>query len=200
LQVLYTIDLSSFWKAWDILLAVSLVWAGLMWLFSMFTYNRRRRSPPVDRDWLGAAVLNAAGAVGKAFFFLSFAVAGYWFVFYKGQDAVFMMIPEDAGLEKWKTVVTVAVITQAAYIAYILYRQTTNDIFFLDWEKPRWSLEGVGDKNPTPVSVWRTLLVANEWNELQTIRLSSLELTLTTLLLLLYGFDLGGLGAFTPNR
>eukprot|EP00959_Pyramimonas_sp_CCMP1952_P417637 8749965-Pyramimonas_sp.AAC.1 len=29
----------------------------------MFAYNRRRRSPPVDRDWLAAMVFHAAGAV-----------------------------------------------------------------------------------------------------------------------------------------
>jgi hypothetical protein len=48
-------------------------------------------------------------------------------------------------------------------------------------------------------STWRTLFVCNEWNELQTVRLTSPEFTLMTLLLLLYGFQLESLGAFTPN-
>lgn len=42
------------------------------------------------------------------------------------------------------------------------------DVFFLDWEKPRRVLaKGGGKEEAAPVSCWRTLLVANEWNELQ---------------------------------
>jgi hypothetical protein len=53
------------------------------------------------------------------------------------------------------------------------------DIFFLDWEKPRRILaKGGGREEPGPVSAWRGLLVANEWNELQTARLTSPSFTL----------------------
>jgi len=41
--------------------------------------------------------------------------------------------------------------------------------------------------------------VCNEWNELQTVRLTNPEFTLMVLLLLLYGCQLESLGAFTPN-
>lgn len=41
--------------------------------------------------------------------------------------------------------------------------------------------------------------MCNEWNELQTERLTNPELTLMVLLLLLYGCQLESLGAFTPN-
>lgn len=42
------------------------------------------------------------------------------------------------------------------------------DVFFIDWEKPRRVLaKGGGREEAAPVSAWRTLLVANEWNELQ---------------------------------
>jgi len=55
------------------------------------------------------------------------------------------------------------------------------DIFFLDWEKPRRVLaKGGGREEPGPVSAWRTLLVANEWNELQTARFTRPTFTLLT--------------------
>lgn len=55
------------------------------------------------------------------------------------------------------------------------------DIFFLDWEKPRRVLaKGGGREEPGPVSAWRTLLVANEWNELQTARFTCPTFTLLT--------------------
>lgn len=55
------------------------------------------------------------------------------------------------------------------------------DIFFLDWEKPRRILaKGGGREEPGPISAWRTLLVANEWNELQTLRFTCPTFTLLT--------------------
>lgn len=55
------------------------------------------------------------------------------------------------------------------------------DILFLDWEKPRRVLaKGGGREEPGPVSAWRTLLVANEWNELQTSRFTCPTFTLLT--------------------
>jgi len=35
----------------------------------------------------------------------------------------------------------------------------------MDWEKTRGRLRDVDE--PLPVSIWRTLFVANEWNEMQ---------------------------------
>lgn len=68
-------------------------------------------------------------------------------------------------------------------ILYTMYSQIYVDIFFIDWERPRGSvavgggaggMEGRGQQGgggvSTPVSVMRTLFVANEWREIQTIR------------------------------
>ena len=52
--------------------------------------------------------------------------------------------------------------------------QTCLDIFFVDWERARRVVpRGGGREEAAPVSCWRTLFVANEWNELQTLRLTS---------------------------
>ena len=52
--------------------------------------------------------------------------------------------------------------------------QTCPDIFFIDWERARRVVpRGGGREEAAPVSCWRTLFVANEWNELQTLRLTS---------------------------
>jgi meckelin len=66
-----------------------------------------------------------------------------------------------------------------------VYVQAHIDIFFIDWEKPRPSSnrrqlastdEAAVAAAPTEaeegshcVSIWRTLFIANEWNELQTV-------------------------------
>ena len=65
----------------------------------------------------------------------------------------------------------------------LLYRQTHVDIFFVDWEKPR-----MGNDGPHPISVWRRLFVANEWNERSNLRISSLTASLLLTLMALVGF------------
>ena len=71
-----------------------------------------------------------------------------------------------------------AFVMKAIDILYILHSQIYVDIFFIDWERPRGSISvgGGGDGRggqynvSSPVSVMRTLFVANEWREIQTIR------------------------------
>ena len=48
---------------------------------------------------------------------------------------------------------------------YLVYSQINTNIFLVDWEKPKDTSSLV-----LPVSMWRTVLVANEWNEIQTMR------------------------------
>ena len=53
--------------------------------------------------------------------------------------------------------------------------QVTIDIFFIDWERPHGKVVVSGDAQQqkgqqASVSIWRTYFVANEWNEIQTVR------------------------------
>ena len=75
----------------------------------------------------------------------------------------------------------------------IFLAQTSHDVFFIDWEQPRGGggakedEEGRGrdeaaDAGAMPISVWRTIFVANEWAKLQDARMVSTEISLFTLL------------------
>ena len=53
--------------------------------------------------------------------------------------------------------------------------QVTVDVFLIDWERPRGKAAQATDMKvdtaaQSPVSIWRTCFVANEWNEIQTVR------------------------------
>ena len=67
----------------------------------------------------------------------------------------------------------------------LVHKQCTSEVLFVDWEPPR----NPDPKNPNPVSAWRTIFVANEWTELQTLRRTS-----THFVLFWMGFFLVGLG------
>ena len=60
-------------------------------------------------------------------------------------------------------------------------------IFFIDWERSRGRIMKGARGSSTPVSVWRTIFMANEWNELQTVRKTSIELTLICVVSILNG-------------
>lgn len=60
------------------------------------------------------------------------------------------------------------------------------DIFLIDWERPK-ATSGINSTEIQlqPVSIWRTYFVANEWNEIQTKRKTSLLLQMLITVLLL---------------
>lgn len=80
---------------------------------------------------------------------------------------------------------------KALQFLHKLVSQITIDIFFIDWERPKGkvlkAVEGEGGVRSAtvPVSIWRTYFVANEWNEIQTVRkINPLFQVLTTLFFL----------------
>ena len=70
------------------------------------------------------------------------------------------------------------VVWQAVGLLWLVYEQCTIGIFMIDWEHPRPSTGGV-------VSVWRMYFVANEWNEIQVLRKSSMSLQIILVLFIL---------------
>ena len=72
-------------------------------------------------------------------------------------------------------------------------------MFFLDWEKPRTTTTAGGKNTSTPVSAWRQFFIANEWNKIQSKRLTSRPLTLLFMILFLEGLNYKGLAVIEPT-
>jgi hypothetical protein len=84
------------------------------------------------------------------------------------QEEVQLLMLRDEQLANFRVTVVLAIVGQGLGLAHLLWRQVNVDVFFVDWEKPRRVLaKGGGREDAAPVSCWRTLLAANEWNELQ---------------------------------
>jgi meckelin len=67
---------------------------------------------------------------------------------------------------------------QTISVLWMIGEQCNVDIFLIDWESPRPTKGEI-------VSVWRMFFVANEWNELQVARKSSISLQVILVLLTL---------------
>ena len=67
-----------------------------------------------------------------------------------------------------------------------------SDVIFIDWERP--IRKGGGG-----VSMWRTVLIANEWNRMQTRRKNSVEFSLILVGFFMYGLDQYNNASPQPN-
>ncbi|XP_074864667.1 meckelin-like [Carettochelys insculpta] len=134
-----------------------------------------------------------AGALGNAFFMVTLGTGIYWLIVFKGQQssAVEIMVPPAGSQIENNFIVylSCAFALKALDLLHLIITQLTISIFLIDWEKPKekavFKSTAGGQKATSSVSVWRTFLVANEWNEMQTCRKSNPSLQLFAVLLLL---------------
>jgi hypothetical protein len=74
----------------------------------MFIYMRKRPDQMLDLVFLLRAVIEAAKIVSRLFFLLSLCGAAYWFIFFKMQSVVYVMMPTDAHVKSFRLVLIVA--------------------------------------------------------------------------------------------
>ncbi|GBF95222.1 meckelin [Raphidocelis subcapitata] len=191
----------SFWYAWQTLLVVLLVvCGGPVWAWRVARYLRRRSAQPADAELLLFAGLAAVDAFSGALVAALVLVSLYWLALAKLQEEVHLLVPPDSGMYNFWVTLVLAVVGQAVGLLWVLYEQVNVDVFFLDWEKPRRVLaKGGAREDAAPVSAWRGLLVANEWNELQAARATSPPLTLLAVAALLDGAGFATAGYLAPD-
>ncbi|KAH9584254.1 Meckelin [Trypanosoma melophagium] len=80
-----------------------------------------------------------------------------------------------------------ATVTKGIAVIYRIIEQCNADYFVIDWERSKGQL--LRENRILPVSMWRSTFVANELNELQTLRRWRPLLCMTIILLFLIGLD-----------
>ncbi|XP_042293719.1 meckelin-like [Sceloporus undulatus] len=170
---------------------------GFLALLSAFletgTWVRRSRLPNVNFMIILKFFAFFAGSLANVFFVVTLGIGIYWLIVFKGQQvsAVEMMLPAAGSQIETNFIVYLlcAFVLKSVNIIHILITQTTVSIFLIDWEKPkaRQTVQAsTGNQGAaSSVSAWRTFLIANEWNEIQTHRKVSPSLQLFAVLLLL---------------
>ncbi|TRY84592.1 hypothetical protein DNTS_001329 [Danionella cerebrum] len=145
-------------------------------LLKTASWKRRIASPLVDLQTIMKFLVFYAGDLANVFFIITVGTGLYWLIFFKAQLFVSVLLPSPAQEERFVVYVGCAFALKTVQFLHKLFVQLSVDIFFIDWERPRSKasklVEGSGESkcHATPVSIWRTYFVANEWNEIQTIR------------------------------
>ncbi|CAM9514327.1 unnamed protein product [Ascophyllum nodosum] len=198
----YTMDSGDFWDLCRALFAVVIVLTSLTGLWRLRNWHVRTShfqapatiAPPrymyqmVNWHFILQGILLVSHTFVLYLFPFVFLLCSYWFVFFKLQQSVFLMLPADRTGYGTKgeyfpleAMVDAMFLFQLCRVGKLLHRQCTSDVFLVDWEKdergnkgqqaPRGEALGrEGVSVCRGVSVWRQLLVANEWNRLGTRR------------------------------
>lgn len=195
-EIVYYMNLDSHNLAIWISLAVLCFFSFVAAIFRIWIWNRRSGKLAPDMISLFKFVMFLCGGIANSFFFVIIGVSLYWLIFFKGQDVAFVVIPQTDQETIFRILIIIAFILKLLDVIHLIFTQTSFDIFFIDWERPRQDLS-TSTQNPllppikknektaksdrenlikedsneyNKISCWRTLFVANEWNEIQTFR------------------------------
>eukprot|EP00192_Tetraselmis_astigmatica_P007222 CAMPEP_0117648244 /NCGR_PEP_ID=MMETSP0804-20121206/289_1 /TAXON_ID=1074897 /ORGANISM="Tetraselmis astigmatica, Strain CCMP880" /LENGTH=734 /DNA_ID=CAMNT_0005453809 /DNA_START=315 /DNA_END=2519 /DNA_ORIENTATION=+ len=200
--------IEQFIQAWDYMIIATMMAAIIVALVKMYRYAQNEGRSSSDANAGGFMVFLEGIAVGAdvgsmATFFVLVGICVYWVCFFKLQATVFTMLPPDDG-EVWyrfRVSVMCTVIGRVYAVLWMVWKQTSVDIFVLDWTEPKDELDEKKEGlTKGKVSCWRTLFVANEWNELQTLRITNLEVTMLLLIFLLSGIGLENGAKVDPDE
>jgi len=100
----------------------------------------------------------------------------------------YILLPEDKWWGPYRDFDIIFGLTASAKLIVMfikIWMQTSYDVFFIDWEKPKKNPQKAKD-NET-VNVWRTIFTCNELNELQNSPLVTLEFTYIVYLFFMFG-------------
>jgi len=141
-------------------------------------------------------------SLGDLFFIMLCCLTFYTWIFYKGQQAVYYLLPSLSGSSEvylLRTFIIVCFVAKLVDVLFKIYQQLQVDVFFVDWEKPKENENNVQDDEGSAapggsiggVSVWRKLFAANKWNDLQSIRQINVPLTLFFMIFLMEPSGIG---------
>jgi meckelin len=198
----YTMQLDYFW---NVMLGVGIAWIILMVIWAGIKLSVRQQSQSMT--WNGIAA-DIVGSTADWLFSGMFLVSAYWFCFFKLQSEVESLLPLENPHPSFLVCVVVAGWCKIIHVALLIFGQCNIDLFFIDFEPgsvKEKERRGGGHKGEDEeggalpqVSVWRSIVIANEWNEMQTERHTDIDFTLIFLLFFLRGLDLINLDTPQP--
>ena len=212
----YGMDTSHFWTIAEGIFIGTNVLVFLCWVVRLYVWtkiNPQKDSPTTYTRWIfltGIRMLISTWAF--IHFWYLFSLTGYWFIFYKMQYHVYVLIPPlTTWSQNYYPFVTMLALVIAGCLfnaLYNVYRQVNLDLILIDWEKPNRNPlarnnieEAVGESAVYKeyVSAWRYLFIVNELNELQSQRYISVEFTFFLFLFFLDGLGWDQLSNAEPN-
>ncbi|KAJ3215033.1 Meckelin [Dinochytrium kinnereticum] len=181
-RVTYSMKLGTFYLTMQVLFSLATVVMILFSLYQARNWNKRNMAGPGD-------------SIDLKFLGQLFVIAG--------QGALYVLLPNSSyDIKLYFTILLTALCGQTISVISKIRIQCKTDVFFLDWEKSKGKLLVNGNElSPTqaPVSVWRSIFMANQWNSLQTYRKVHVGFLLVWMYFILDGLDVKYAATPQPN-
>ncbi|XP_075045430.1 meckelin-like [Mixophyes fleayi] len=185
--VTYTQSAGTYKRDTNIALGVLGGLAALLAFLETSSWLRRSGQQTVGIMVIIKFLAFVSGTLANAFFLIVYGTAIYWLIAFKGQTStVSVTLPPAGGQIENDFIIylSVAFALKVLELLHLLVTQLTCRMFLIDWEKSKEKTAS-NAQGKSSVSIWRTILVANEWNEIQTHRKLSPLFQLFMVLLLL---------------
>lgn len=209
LKVKYSMDFRTSKQNISISVGVMSVFAVLWSLLETYKWGKRCGKVGVDMSGIVRLLLILCGNMANIMFLVMFCTCLYWTLIFKRQDVAFLFLPTTDEEYLIKQYLISSFSLKSIHLFYVLYEQMTIDLFLVDWEKPRarntiphpklQKSKGDDIKAEQPVSIWRLYFIANEWNEIQTLRKINLAYQLIAMLFFLKVVDLEKYATYDVN-
>ena len=176
--------------------------AILYGLILVYSWRRREGIEVIDLPTMLHFVAFCLGALATIYFWILFGLSSLWLIFFKEQHVVYRLLPTSNQENIFRNLLIIAFVFKLIDLVHVISFQTNIDVFFVDWERPR-PLPRAANQSvdaKAPVSVWRTLFIGNEWNELQTLRKISPEIQIGLVLFFLKAIGFEHLTTTDPVR
>ncbi|XP_018025139.1 meckelin-like [Hyalella azteca] len=210
LEVQYNMDFSDAKRDVSISAGVMSIFAVLWSLIEAYSWGKRSGKVGVDLSGIFRLLLISCGNLANVFFLVMFSACLYWTIIFKHQGVVFLLLPTPQDEYLIKQYLISAFSLKLVHLCYVFYGQMTLDLFLIDWEKPRAQntiphprlskkSELTGNSSGQTISIWRIYFIANEWNEIQSLRKINLAYHLIAILFFLKVLGVENHASFNPN-
>ncbi|ORY52362.1 hypothetical protein BCR33DRAFT_316184 [Rhizoclosmatium globosum] len=134
-KVQYVMSMADFWAQMQIFFSLTTAGVLLAAIYRTLQWSKRNTvaGESIDAQIIVQSVVNICGCAGSTYFWYLGLLSCYWFVFYKGQSALYLLIPTEAhDIYIFTTTLAVTTVTQSIYLAVRIYSQCKVNIFFFD--------------------------------------------------------------------
>jgi len=180
-QTEYILDASGIKTTAVVFLAIFGALSLAYFLYKAFIYVQHKGVDGIDTSVILGIVAELLHVIGVLVFTISFIFSFYIMAFFKWQNSVFLWLPTESDMAILSTYQWIAFISFSLSTIIKLIEQMRLDVFIVDWETPK--------KKGLPVSSWRRIMIANEWNRVLCVRCYNVPFTLICLLFILLGYD-----------
>ncbi|KRX87863.1 Meckelin [Trichinella pseudospiralis] len=198
-------NLSFFLK---IALTVSVVLCVVLAIFRSWTWARQTGKRVLDFAALIKFVVAFCSFASTIVYCIIAVASFYALMIHKSKRHPHVLMPSFEGENLWFLILVVAFVFKVVDMVLFYIEQITSEVFFIDWEKPRPAgsrkkeasvAASVISSSASTVSIWRLVIIANEWNEIQTYRKSSHSLQLIVVLFFLKVLHFESLASVEPG-